>query len=106
MNANLNMTTYRNNAYRTSEDIRREYLQNARRREMIALLKRTLAKPSVRKAIVTAKAIIAIACAVALFSVLGSIEAGTTTALSGVIYAVVIAAVECLCFIPTTDILK
>ena len=106
MNANLNMTTYRNNVYRTSDDIRREYLQNTRRREMISLLRKTLAKPSVRKAIVAVKAIIAIACAIALFSVLGSIEAGNTTALSGILYALVIAAVECICFIPTAELLK
>jgi hypothetical protein len=100
MNANLNMNTYRNPAYRTSDDIRREYLQNARRREIVSYVNKLLAKPSVRNALVTLKTLIAIACAIALSSVIGSIEAGTITALSGIFYSAVIAAVECLCFIP------
>ena len=103
MNANLNMNVYRNQAYRTSDDIRREYLYNARRREIVSLVNKTLAKPSVRKALVTIKVIIAIACAIALFSVIGSIEAGSLTALSGIVAAGVIAAVECICFIPINE---
>ena len=106
MNANLNMNTYKNPTYRTSDDIRREYLYNARRREITSYINKTIAKPSVRKAIATVKAIIAIACAIALFSVIGSIEAGSISALSGIIAAGVIAAVECLCFIPIGERLK
>lgn len=100
MNADLNMNSYRSHTYRTSDDIRRAYLANTRRRELTAYVAKTLANPTVRKTLFTLKIICAIACAIALFSVIGLIEAGSVTALSGIFCAIIIAAVECICFIP------
>lgn len=100
MNANLNMNSYKNNAYRTSDDIRRAYMANTRRREISSYISRMLSTPTVWKARFAIKAILGIACAIALFSVIGSIENGSMTALSGIFTAIVIAAVEFLCFIP------
>ena len=100
MNANLNMNSYKNNSYRTSDDIRRAYMANARRREISSYVERTLSTPTVWKTIFAIKIILGIACAIALFSVIGRIENGGMTALSGIFTAIVIAAVECLCLIP------
>lgn len=100
MNADLNMNSYRNHTYRTSDDIRREYLANARRREFTDYIARILSSPTVWKTLFALKVICGIACAIALFSVIGRIEAGSVTALSGIFCAVIIAAVECICFIP------
>lgn len=96
MNADLNMNSYRNHTYRTSDDIRRAYLANARRREFTKIL----SSPTVWKTLFALKVICGIACAIALFSVIGLIESGSVTALSGIFCAVIIAAVECICFIP------
>ena len=100
MNADLNMNSYRNNTYRTSDDIRRAYIANTRRREFVTYINTMLSKPTVWKTLFTLKVLCGIACAIALFSVIGLIEAGSITALSGILYAVIIAAVECICFIP------
>ena len=83
MNADLNMNSYRSHTYRTSDDIRRAYLANTRRRELTAYITKILANPTVWKTLFTLTVICGIACAIALFSVIGLIEAGSVTALSG-----------------------
>ena len=100
MNANLNMNTYRNYTYKTSDEIRRAYIATTRRREIASYISKFLATPSVMKTLFTLKIILGIACAIALLSVIGSIESGSMTAMSGIITAVIIAGVESLCFIP------
>ena len=100
MNANLNMNSYKNHAYKTSDEIRRAYMANTRRRELSAYVSRILSSPMAWKALVATKIILGIACAIVLFSIIGKIEAGSMTAVSGIFAALVIAAVESLCFIP------
>ena len=104
MNANLNMNTYRNYAYKTSEEIRRAYIATTRRREISAYISKILATPSVLKALLALKVVLGIACVIALFSVIGSIEAGSMNAMSGIITSLIIAGVESLCFIPIGSI--
>ena len=103
MNANLNMNSYKNHAHRTSDEIRRAYMANTRRRELSAYVSRILATPTAWKALFTAKIILGIACAIVLFSIIGKIEAGSMNAVSGIFTALIIAAVESLCFIPISE---
>jgi membrane protein YdbS with pleckstrin-like domain len=93
------MNTYRN-TYRTSDDIRRAYMANTRRREISSYIAKALATPSIWRALFAIKVVLGIACAIALFSVIGLIDAGSMSAVSGIAIAIVIAAVESLCFIP------
>jgi hypothetical protein len=100
MNANLNMNSYYNRQYQTSGDIRRAYLANSRKAELISTAKRALANPKVWYTLFSIKVICAVICAVVLFTVIGSIEAGSLSPITGIITALAVAAVECLCFIP------
>lgn len=100
MNANLNMNSYYNRQYPTSGDIRRAYLANTRKAEIISTAKRTLKNPKVWYTLFSIKVICAFICAIVLFTVIGSIEAGTLSPISGIITSLAVAAVECLCFIP------
>lgn len=100
MNAHLNINSYRNPTYRTSDEIRRAYVANTRRREIASYISNALINPTVWKTLFAIKIILGIACAIALFSVIGLIEAGSMTATSGIFTAIIIAAVEFLCFIP------
>ena len=100
MNANLNMNSYCNRQYQTSGDIRRAYLANSRKAEAVAFIKKALADKKVWYTIFTIKIVCAIICAIGLLTVIGSIEAGSLSPLSGIITALAVAAVECLCFIP------
>ena len=100
MNANLNINAYVNHTYRTSEDIRREYLINSRRRELSLFVQKLLSNPTVWKALLTVKVVIGISCVIGLFSLVNLIESGSISALGGILSALLIAATECLCFIP------
>ncbi len=102
MNANLNMNTYYNRP-RSSADIRREYIQNSRRREAIAFVKSALNNPKVWYTVFAIKTVFALASAIALFTVIGGIESGELSFFSGIVAALVVAAVECVCFIPTGE---
>lgn len=103
MNANLNMNSYRTNAYQSSNDIRRAYLANTRKNEITSYINKALSNPAVFSFIFALKVVCAIACAIAFFVVIGLTESGEMTALSGIFSAVAIALVECICFIPIGD---
>ncbi len=100
MNANLNMNSCYNRQHKTSGDIRRAYLANSRKMEAVSFIKRALADPKVWYTLFAIKVICAVACAVGLFTAIGSIEAGSLSPMAGIITALAVAAVECLCFIP------
>ena len=98
MNANLNMTSkYNARTYQSSSDIRRAYLASSRKVELEKLFS---VSPAFAKNLVFAlKAILALACAIAFFSVIGLIESGEITFFTGFIYTALISLAECLCFI-------
>ena len=99
MNANLNMTSkYNVRTYQSSSDIRRTYLASSRKLELANLL--SLSTTFAKNLIFILKAILAIACAIAFFSVIGLIESGQITFFTGFVYTVLISLAECICFIP------
>ena len=103
MNANLNMNSYYNRQYQSSGDIRRAYLTKSRKAEVLSFVRSALMNPKVWYTLFTIKLILASVCAIALFTVIGSIEAGTLSPIVGILTALVVAAIECLCFIPIGD---
>ena len=99
MNANLNMTSkYNVRTYKSSSDIRRAYLASSRKLELEKLF--SISSAFAKNLVFALKAILAVACAIAFFSVIGLIESGEITFLTGFIYTVLISLAECLCFIP------
>lgn len=100
MNANININSYYNRPLESSMDIRRAYMANTRRREMRAFTSRLLANPTVWTVLFALKIICGIACAIALFTIIGLTESGEISSLSGIFSAIIIAAFESLCFIP------
>ena len=99
MNANININNYYTNQI-SSSDIRRAYIQSSRRRDAIAFIKSSLKNPTVWHTLFVIKIMLGLISAISLFAVMGSIESGELSFLSGIIAALVIAFVECLCFIP------
>lgn len=98
MNANLH--TYYNRtraagAY-DSDSIRKAYLAKARRRAIAEIAD----SRSVWTMIFALKIISGIICAIGFFSVIGLIEAGSISPLSGIFCTLLIALLESLCFIP------
>ena len=97
-NLNMNMNAYKPSSRPTSSDIRRVYLANTRKNELLSLF--SVSAQTLRTIIFTLKAICAIVCVIGFFSVIGLIESGELSALSGIFYTVIIALLECACFIP------
>ena len=97
MNANINTYFERSRATaQTSDSIRKAYLSNSRKAAWAGAIDSAV----MWYIIVALKVIGGIICAVSFFTILGKVELGTLSPLAGIISALVVAPLECLCFIP------
>lgn len=108
MNAYYTNTNTRNRRYerRDSDAIRRAYIVNTRKKEFSALigsLAASIDSKTILNLILAIKIISGILCAVGFLSVICLIEAGSLSIISGLVATAIIAAIECLCFVPTTS---
>jgi hypothetical protein len=102
-NIRRNIRSYERN---DSDAIRKAYLANTRKKEFSALigaLAASIDSKALRNLILSLKVISGILCAIGFISVICLIEAGSLSVVSGIIATAIIAAVECLCFVPTVD---
>ena len=86
-----------------SEAIRKAYLANVRKKaffDLINSLSASIDSKALWNAVVTLKIISGIICTIGFFAIIALIERGTLSILSGFACTAIIAAVECLCFIP------
>ena len=84
-----------------SDTIRKAYLASMRKQSILKLFSFVDAK-FIKNSILALKIISAIVCAVSFFAVVGMIENGSISMISGIICTLFIAALECLCFIPAS----
>lgn len=91
-----------------SDMIRKAFIANTRKRELHSFISNLLSvePKAMLKIIFALKVIGGIVCAVSFFAVLALIEAGSISSASGVFCAILIAALECLCFIPFKEYKK
>ena len=104
MNAYYTNTHTKRYVQNDSDAIRRAYLSNVRKQSVlrfIASLAESADTKVMQRLILALKIISGIVCAISFFAVVGMIEEGSISVLSGILCTVVIAALECLCFIPT-----
>ena len=85
-----------------SDMIRKAFIAKTRKRELHSFISNLLSieLKAIFKIIFALKVIGGIVCAVSFFTVLSLIEAGSISSASGILCAILIAALECLCFIP------
>lgn len=83
-----------------SDAIRKAYLANMRKQNILKIFSFIDAK-FIKSMILTLKILSTIVCAVSFLAVVGMIESGSISMLSGILCTLVIAALECLCFMPT-----
>ena len=103
MNAYYTNTNTRRYAQSNSDAIRKAYISRTRKQTIanfISSLSESIDTKALKNLILALKIISGIVCAISFFAVVGMIEAGTISALSGILCTAVIAALECLCFIP------
>ena len=98
MNANLN--TYLGKAKLTndydSDSIRRAYLSRSRKETLLGVIDSTV----LWYVIFALKVICGVASAVGFFAILGMIENGAISPITGILFTVLAALLECLCFVP------
>ena len=106
MNAYYSNTHTRRYAQNDSNAIRRAYLYNDRKQSVLRFIN-SLAESAetkvMQRIILALKIISGIVCAISFFAVVGMIEEGSISVISGILSTIVIAALECLCFIPTAS---
>ena len=86
-----------------SDAIRKAFLANSRKKkveDMISSLASGISSKMIWSIIFALKIISGIVCAVSFFSVLGLIENGSLSPASGIACTLLIAVLECLCFVP------
>ena len=86
-----------------SEAIRRAYIANTRKKailDLISSISESIDSKMLWNIIMTLKVISGIICAIGFFAVVALIECGSLSIVSGLVCTAIIAAVECLCFIP------
>jgi hypothetical protein len=86
-----------------SEAIRRTYLANTRKKailDFINSIAEGIDSKMLWNAIMTLKIVSGIICAIGFFAVVSLIESGSLSIGSGLGCTAIIAAIECLCFIP------
>lgn len=104
MNAYYSNTNTRRYSQSNSDAIRKAYISRTRKQTVarfISSLSESIDTHALKALVFTLKVISGIVCAISFFAVVGMIEAGTISAFSGILCAAIIAALECLCFIPT-----
>lgn len=79
-----------------SDSIRKAYLNKARRNAIASVIDSTL----LWYVLFAMKVIGGIVCAITFFSILGMIEAGAMSPVAGILCTVLVALLECLCFVP------
>ena len=94
MNANFN--TYYGRTKTDSDSIRRAYLARARK----ATVSGAIDSAVIWYVIFALKIICGAASAIGFFVILGMIEGGSLSPLSGILFTVLAALLECLCFVP------
>jgi hypothetical protein len=103
MNAYYTNTNIRRFERNDSDSIRKAYLANTRKREFLSLigsLAESIDSKTLWSFILTLKIVSGIICVIGFLAVVSLIEAGTLSIASGFIATAIIAAVECLCFVP------
>jgi len=86
-----------------SEAIRRAYLANTRKKAILDLINsiaESIDSKMLWNAIMTLKVVSGIICAIGFFAIVALIELGSLSIVSGLACTAIIAAIECLCFIP------
>ena len=100
---NSNIRRYERN---DSDSIRRAYLANTRKKEiseLIGALASSIDSKVMWSLILTIKIISGILCAIGFLAVVCLIEAGSLSIAAGIVATAIIAAVECLCFVPMSN---
>ena len=104
MNAYYTNTNIQRRYERTDSDtIRRAYLANTRKKAVanfISSLAESVDAMGLRKVLTTIKIISAVLCAIGFFTVICLMESSSISAFSGIVCTLIIAAIECLCFVP------
>ena len=106
MNAYYTNTNIRRYEKNDSDAIRRAYLANTRKKELSELVSSvasSIDSAATRNFILALKIISGILCVVGFLAVVCLIEAGSLSVASGILATAIIAAVECLCFVPTAN---
>lgn len=101
MNAYYTHTNTRTS--QNSDAIRKAFLANSRKKkveDMISSLASGIGSKMIWNIIFALKVISGIVCAISFFSVLGLIENGSLSPASGIACSLLIAVLECLCFVP------
>ena len=86
-----------------SDAIRRAYLSNIRKNEALSFIKSfsgEINSKAIYNLITILKVISGIICALGFFTVIGLMDAGSISIGGGIVSTVMIAILECLCFIP------
>ena len=98
MNANVNTYFERRtaSAINDSDAIRKAYLSRTRKESFFGAVDSAV----IWYMIFALKVIGGIVCAASFFTVLGKIELGTLSPIAGILCTLLIAALECLCFVP------
>ena len=103
MNAYYTNTNIRRFERNDSDAIRKAYLANTRKKELLSFIG-SLAESIDSKAlwnfILSLKIASAVICVIGFIAVVSLIEAGTLSIATGIVATAIIAAVECLCFVP------
>ena len=106
MNAYYTNTNIRRYEKNDSDAIRKAYLVNTRKKELSDLVSSVASgidSATTRNFILALKIISGILCVIGFLAVVCLIEAGSLSVVSGIFATAIIAAVECLCFVPTTN---
>ena len=98
MNANVNTYFERKSASvaSDSDSIRRAYIARSRKEAFVGAADSAL----IWYLILALKAAVGLFCVISFFSILGKIELGTISPFAGILATLLIAGLECLCFVP------
>ena len=103
MNAYYTNTNIRRFERNDSDSIRKAYLANTRKKEVMSFigsLAESIDSKTLWSFILSLKIISGIICVIGFLAVVSLIEAGTLSIASGFVATAIIAAIECLCFVP------
>ena len=99
MNAYYTNTHTRRLAQNDSDAIRKAYLAHMRKQSVLKFF--AIDAKAIKNLIFALKIISALVCTISFFAVVGMMESGSISIFSGILCTLFIAALECLCFIPT-----